>query len=217
MNRSAPLYGRVLFLPGDGGWRGFAVDIAEKVASWGYVVCGMDTRKYLENFTQGNAVLKEEDVVADLHAAAAWMRDSAPDKTIYVGWSEGANLGVLATSHTESTKAFRGFVAIGLGESGILRWRWQDYTTWVTKKRPDEPRYQTAPHIPRIAPLPFFMIHASQDEYTSVERAKELFASAGEPKQLRFVQARDHRFAGGRDEFFRVLQEALEWIRRMAP
>ncbi|HWR54794.1 MAG TPA: AcvB/VirJ family lysyl-phosphatidylglycerol hydrolase, partial [Bryobacteraceae bacterium] len=39
--------GTVMFLPGDGGWRGFAVNVAEEMASWGYDVYGFDTKRYL--------------------------------------------------------------------------------------------------------------------------------------------------------------------------
>ena len=28
--------GKILFAPGDGGWRGFAIDIAQTLAGWGY-------------------------------------------------------------------------------------------------------------------------------------------------------------------------------------
>jgi hypothetical protein len=37
-----PPTGRILFAPGDGGWRGFAPTLAETASSWGYEVHGFD-------------------------------------------------------------------------------------------------------------------------------------------------------------------------------
>src|SRR6185295_8774725 len=52
------LRGSVLFVPGDGGWRGFAIDIAQVIAQGGYDVYGLDTKRYLESFT-GRTALRE--------------------------------------------------------------------------------------------------------------------------------------------------------------
>jgi len=45
----------VIFLPGDGGWRGTAVAMGRTIASWGYDVYGFDTKKYLAAFTISGA------------------------------------------------------------------------------------------------------------------------------------------------------------------
>jgi hypothetical protein len=63
-----------------------------------------------------------------------------------------------------------------------------------------------------MAPLPFFMIQSSHDQYTSLDEAKQLFALADEPKRFALVEGRDHRFDGHQDEFFRTLRDALQWI-----
>ncbi len=209
---STPPKGKVLFLTGDGGWRGFAVDVTKTISSWGYDACGMDTNRYLKSFTPGKATLKETDVMGDLRTIAAWMKGNTAGKVIYIGWSEGANLGVLAGAPLENKEVFQGMIVIGLCESGILGWRWQDNITWITKREPDEPRYQTGPYLPKIAPLPFFMIHATGDEYTAVDRARKMFEAVKEPKLLNVIEARNHHFDGGRDEFFRVLKAGCEWV-----
>ena len=51
---------KVLFLPGDGGWEGLALDIAEEMSKVGYDVYGFDTKRYLESFTTDAGTLKEE-------------------------------------------------------------------------------------------------------------------------------------------------------------
>ena len=62
--------GVLLFLPGDGGWRGFAIDIANGASSFGYDVFGWDTRSYLAGFTPGKPTLTEAQVMADFRAMA---------------------------------------------------------------------------------------------------------------------------------------------------
>ena len=57
----------VLFLPGDGGWRGLAITIAQTVSRWDYDVYGFDTRRYLESFSQNNEKLTAAEMRQDLH------------------------------------------------------------------------------------------------------------------------------------------------------
>jgi fermentation-respiration switch protein FrsA (DUF1100 family) len=208
--------GRVIFAPGDGGWRGLAVTVAETVASWGYDVYGLDTKRYLESFTTSKAALRETDVMADMRAIAEAVRKGPEDRVIFAGWSEGAGLSVLAGVPEENKKVFRGVVVIGLTETAVLGWRWIDNATYVTKKNADEPRFSTSLYLPKIAPLPFFMIHSSGDEYTDVPRAKRLFDAAREPRRFWLVVAQNHRFDGNRDDFFRALREGLGWMSRTA-
>jgi hypothetical protein len=56
------------------------------------------------------------------------------------------------------------------------------------------------------------MLHAAGDEYTPPGAATKMFDSAAQPKKLTMVQARNHRFDGARDDFFRALKESLAWI-----
>ena len=65
----APLHRRVLFVPGVGGWRGWAITIAETMATWGFDVQGLDTKVYLDGFT-GKSMLTEGDVTNDFRELA---------------------------------------------------------------------------------------------------------------------------------------------------
>ncbi len=202
--------GSVLFAPGDGGWRGFAVTIGEQMAGWGYNVYGIDTKRYLESFTEAGRTLSESDVRTDFGTLATWI---APDGRVnLVGWSEGAGLGLLGAAADK--KAFQGLVAIGLGEASVLGWRTVDNLTYITKKEPNEPHFPSLPWVGKIAPAPFAMIHSQGDEYTPVPAARKLFAAAGEPKRWWLIPARNHRFDGAREQFFAALREALDWVGR---
>jgi dipeptidyl aminopeptidase/acylaminoacyl peptidase len=56
------------------------------------------------------------------------------------------------------------------------------------------------------------MIQSTADEYVPVEEARRLFKAAGEPKKYIEVRAQNHRFDGGRPEFYRQLKAMLEWV-----
>ncbi len=202
--------GTVLFAPGDGGWRGFGITMAETIAGWGYNVYGLDTKRYLESFTTSKSKLTEPDVMADFRVIAGRVARGPSDKVILAGWSEGAGLMLLAAAAGDK-KLYRGVVAIGLPQSSVLGWRWADNVTYVTKQEPKEPHFPSMPYLPKVASLPLFLIASTRDEYTSSAVTKNMFAAAGEPKKIAWVEADDHRFTGNRDAFFRTLREALEW------
>ena len=202
--------GKVLFLPGVGGWRGWAITIAQTMASWGYDVQGLDTKVYLDGFT-GNTQLTETDVMNDLRELTEWMTNRSGERVTFVGWSEGAGLGVLGVASERNKSVFDGFVAFGLGDENAIAWHWADNLTSLVQK-PNEPTFKASGYMAQIAPLPFFMIQSTHDQYTPLDEAKRLFELAREPKRFVLVEGRNHRFDGNQDEFFRTLRQGLEWI-----
>ncbi|MGH9802937.1 MAG: alpha/beta hydrolase, partial [Blastocatellia bacterium] len=84
----AAAHHKVLFAPGDGGHRGFAITIAEKLAGMGYDVYALDTKHYLSSFT-GKTHLTESDVMADFHQLADWVTGNSGEKIALAGWSTG--------------------------------------------------------------------------------------------------------------------------------
>lgn len=202
---------KVLFVPGDGGWRGFATEIAEQLQAAGYDVYGVDTRRYLQSFADKGG-LKTSEIGGDFRQIAAWIRQGSSEPLLFAGWSEGAGLGLVAVSDRQNKDIFRGLVAIGMAERNLLAWRWSDTWATVAKKMPNEPTFPSAEFVAQVAPLPLFMIGSSHDEYTSVETTRSLFALAKEPKKLAVIDANDHKYGGKSDEFFRILKEALLWI-----
>ncbi len=206
-------HAKVLFACGDGGWHGFAVTIAEHLASAGYDAFGLDTRHYLQSFT-GSKVLSTSNIAWDFAQMAQWIRQGNSERVLLVGWSEGAGLGLAAAAQPTSAAVFTGLLTIGTTEQNILAWRWTDIAAQIAKKLPNEPTFPSADMLGKVAPLPLFQITSTGDEYVTVDAARKLFASAGEPKRLVVIDARDHKFNGNTDEFFRTLVEGLKWIQQ---
>jgi dienelactone hydrolase len=139
------------------------------------------------------------------------------EKVLLVGWSEGAGLCVLGAAGSGKQDVFAGVVAIGLGEQTVLGWRLADALTWITRRVPNEPTFRSVSYLAKVAPLRLAVLHSSGDEYTRPERVKEMFAAAAEPKRLDLIEARNHRFDGGRDRFFSALRTSLDWTAGVRP
>lgn len=211
--KTSPALGTLLFSPGDGGWRGIAVDWAHKMASWGYDVYGIDTLHYLASLG-GKEGLRPEDVTADYAELSNRLQATKP--VVLVGWSEGASLSLLAAlGQGAKPSPFAGLVTIGLPEVGVLGWKWKDALSWVTKKTPEEPQFHASDYIPRLR-VPFFILRSSQDQYVSEGDAAHMLEVAAKPKRLVVVPSDNHRFSSNPDGFFRELKSALEWTKNPA-
>jgi dienelactone hydrolase len=207
---------KILFAPGDGGCRGFAITITEELAKAGYDAYCVDTRRYLENFT-GPAVLSTAEIASDFNQMARWIEPGEQERVLLMGWSEGAGLGLAAAADAANQRIFDGMVAIGTPEENILAWHWTDIVASMTKKLPHEPTFKSADFMAKVSPLPLFVIASTSNEYVTPEATRALFSAAREPKRLVIVNARDHKYSGNTEGFFRALREGLNWIEQQHP
>lgn len=207
---------KLLFVPGDGGWRGFAVEIAKQLQAAGYDVYGLDTRRYLQSFTESGG-LKTSDISGDFRQIVDWIRQGSSKPILFVGWSEGAGLALVAASDPHNKEQFSGVVAIGMTEDNILAWRWSDTWAEIEKKLPKEPTFPSSEFVALVAPLPLFVICSAHDEYVTLEATRSLFARAREPKKLVIIEAKDHNYGGNTGEFFQTLKQSLTWIVQPRP
>ncbi len=198
----------VLFLPGDRGWAGKAVDMGQMIASWGYDVFGVDTNTYLTSFT-GPTTLTEPQIVDDLLRLSDVM---APQRrVVLVGWSEGAGIVALAASGDAGKQKYAGVVVFGLSDKNVIAWRLKDNLSILTQREPNEPTFSVMPHLASVSPTPFAMLRADKDQFVSSTEAQALYEAAREPKRYVEVDAENHRFDGNDEEFYKELKESIEW------
>ncbi len=212
------LYGKrgappVILSSGDLGWAGLVVYVAEFLASRGYYIIGFNSKAYLVSFTSKNSTLAPEDVPGDFGTLIAYAANGAPSKPVLVGISEGAGLSVLASTRREVKESIQGILGLGLPDQNELGWKWQDFTIWITKKVPNEPSFMVEDIIGRVSPCPLAEIHSTHDEFLPLDKARAMFARAGDPKKMWVIEASNHRFSDNRSELDRCILEALEWIR----
>lgn len=202
----------VLFLPGDGGWRGSAITMASTIASWGYATYGFDTKKYLETFSQNGLKLSRNQMAEDLRTLVSELPGGARQPVVIVGWSQGAAMAVAAVSGYPARARIHGIITLGLPELAVLGWDWKSTLATLARREPNQPTFAVKPLIPNVVPTPLWMIHGANDEYTSLEVERALFHSAGEPKRYAEIDGADHRFSGHEDELYRSLKAGLAWI-----
>jgi dipeptidyl aminopeptidase/acylaminoacyl peptidase len=73
-------------------------------------------------------------------------------------------------------------------------------------------RVMPATSIAKIAPRPLLLVHGGQDEVVDVGHAYQLYAQAGEPRQLIIVQGVGHRLR--QDE--RAIAIVVDWLKTQA-
>lgn len=202
-----PRNAAVIFLPGDGGWRGAAITMGEAMASWGYEVYGFDTKKYLEDRT-----VSRDQMTSDLRELAARVRQTAGKPVVLAGWSQGAGMAIAAASGTPPQGLIQGVLTLGLPESAVLGWDWKATIAVLARRTPDQPAFSVAPLLAGVSPTPLWMIHGSNDEYSGPGTARALFAAAAEPKHFEEIASANHRFDGHSDELYRSMQAGLRWI-----
>ena len=202
----------VVFLPGDGGWRGTAITIARNIASWGFDVFGFDTKKYLEVFSADGERLTTKELASDMRAVAEQVAGMPNRPVVLVGWSQGASMAVAAAAGLHARTPIHGVIALGLPQSGVLGWDWKATLAVVAHREPDQPAFAVRPLLSASSPVPLWFIHGSEDEYTALDTARSLFRSAGEPKHMEEIQGANHRFEGHQSELFQALQRGLSWI-----
>jgi hypothetical protein len=203
----------VILSSGDLGWAGLVVNVAEFLASRGFYVIGFNSKVYLASFTEKNAALSPPQVPGDYAVLVEYARRGSSIKPLLAGVSEGAGLSVLAATNSGLKSSVQGVLGLGLPDQNELGWKWQDFTIWITKKTPNEPSFMVEDYIAGISPLPLAEIHSTHDEFLPVEKAKTMFARAGNPKRMWIVEATNHRFSDNREELNRCILEALSWIR----
>jgi hypothetical protein len=218
-NQELHLYGTpgnppVILGSGDLGWAGLVVHVAEFLERNGYYVVGLNSKAYLTSFTTKNSGLTTGDVPKDYLALVEYARRSGSARPILAGISEGAGLSVLAATDPQVQQSVLGILALGLPDQNELGWKWQDFTIWITKKAPNEPGFRVSEIIREVSPVPLAEIHATHDEFLSIEKAKDMIGLAGEPKRMWTIEADNHRFSNARGELDRVVLEALAWIRQ---
>jgi len=204
----------VILSSGDLGWAGLVVHVAEFLSSRGYSVYGFNSKAYLASFTSRDSALKPEEVPDDYLSLIRFVQRINPGKVVLAGISEGAGLSVLSAGWGKVQESVQGVLGLGLPDQNELGWRWQDFTTWITKRAPNEPSFMVEDIIHKVSPVPLAEIHSTHDEFLPLEQAKSMFARAREPKKMWVIEASNHRFSDNRSELDARILEALDWIMR---
>jgi len=206
--------GTIIIGSGDVGWVGLAVSLAEFLSDDGYVVAGVNVRRYLAAFTSGKEHVAVADIARDYRAMADYLRARRllASPVVLSGVSEGAAMAIAAGAGPSNADWVAGVLTMGLPATAELAWRWSDFSTWITKRDADEPSFAPADVIASIAPRPLWMIQSTRDEYVPETDYRRFEATARDPKRLVLIDAANHRFTDKQPELQRQVLAGLVWI-----
>jgi len=208
----------VLYASGDGGWFGEAVDMFRRIADAGYPVVGFSSRAFLKIerprgaplVTGAQLAAEYEDITAEARIALG-----LDDRSRFVlsGWSRGAAFSVLVESEPKEQHHLLGVIAIGLGEGEDLAITDDDddsdeHPSKDTKHWP----FDTYATIAQVAPLPCAVIQATKDNYFPAASAHRRFGPDTLQRRFYTIDAKNHRFSGGKPAFDAALLDAIRWI-----
>jgi pimeloyl-ACP methyl ester carboxylesterase len=214
----------VLFVTGDGGWRGKDLDAFRHLIGWGFPVAGFSAPDYLGHLAGGAETLSTEGLAHDFTLvidAARQTLDLPPDgRTILVGVSRGADLAAVAATQRSLRPSIGGVLLIGLTrEEEYVRqphqwWRGSRAasTTGKAAGGPDEV-LMAEPYVAlRRLTAPVSLIQSSHDEYVPAAEARTLFGPDTATRQFHPIDARNHSFSNARDALYRQMASSLDWL-----
>jgi hypothetical protein len=214
----------VLYASGDGGWFGAAVDMFRSIAGAGYPAVGLSARSFLRlerphapGLDQGplNAAGLAADYAAILNDARSDLRLQPDTPVILTGWSRGAAFAVIVATRLTSVD---GVVAIGLDEGENLAVEEDandDDSEEEASSVPGQPQhwpFETYQLLRSLDLMRVAVIQATHDGYLPAARARELFGPDTPSHRLIAIEARNHRFSGGKEPFQTALMETLNWV-----
>ena len=208
----------VLYASGDGGWFGAAVDMFRRIADAGYPIVGFSSRAFLKIERPRGAPLvsaaqlaaEYEDITAQARIALG-LDDSS--RVVLTGWSRGAAFSVLVASEPKEQDRLLGVVAIGLDEGEDLTITGDDDES--DDGHPSATRhwpFDTYARIAQVAPLPCAVIQATRDNYFPAASAHRRFGPDTPQRRFYAIDAKNHRFSGGKAAFDAAHLDAIHWI-----
>lgn len=211
----------VLYVSGDGGWFGAAVDMFQVIARAGYNAVGFSARTFLRLERPGGRLSSPEQLASEYDAILTETRTALnlPPETPVVlsGWSRGAAFAILVGTARNAPSHLHGIVAIGLTDDEDLQVNAADDDSddAGAAGTSRHSRFEPYARIGRLGAIRCAVIQATGDHFLPAARAHELFGPQTPSRHFYAVTARNHRFSGGRPAFQSALVDALHWASSM--
>ena len=206
---AAPL---VLYVTGDGGWRGADPLVFRALVQWGYPAAGMEARDYLDHLGDLERRATPRRLAADYASLIRHARRElslGPNTgVILVGFSRGAGLAVLAAGQRALRPRLLGVVAMAMTDE-------EDELALDSSAEADAaPPVVINPYrlLPAVDSLPVVVIQSTRDRYVTAAAARLLFGPNTSSRQLVVIDSEGHTFGGARDQLLESLRTSLQWI-----
>jgi predicted alpha/beta hydrolase family esterase len=195
----------VLFITGDGGWRGKDLDAFNHLIGWGYPVVGVSAPEYLRHLA-GELIGPQalaDDIATIIAVGDKGLHLAASIPVLLVGVSRGADLVVVAAAQRSLRAPVQGVLAVALTKE-------EEY---VRRRRRPEASLLARPYVAlRRVVAPVCVIQSTNDEYVSAADARQLFGPDTNDRQFHAIESRNHSFSDARDELYATMRTSLHWI-----
>jgi fermentation-respiration switch protein FrsA (DUF1100 family) len=200
----------LIYVTGDGGWRGKDRDVYSHLQAWGYSVAGFSAPDYLKSLPGEAGTTTPTRLAADftqiIRTARQSLGLSESVPVVLVGVSRGADLAVVAAGQASMQAALEGVVAIGLT-------REEEY---VHRRRRAAEAVELYDYLPRLGDIPLSVIQSTGDNYVPAGEARELFGADTPVRRFHAIVARNHSFSNARPALYESLRASLTWLERLA-
>jgi fermentation-respiration switch protein FrsA (DUF1100 family) len=210
--RKSPL---IVYTTGDGGWVRKDLALYRQLVSWGYPIAGFSAPEYLDHLrgTEGTTTPGRlgRDYAQIIAFAETTLHVPPGTPVVLVGVSRGAGLEVVAAGHPSVHDKLRGVVAIALTKE-------EEYVRWFGRRLPLIRRPQTRvmvevyDYLPLLGNLPVAVVQSTRDQFLPAAAAVQLFGADTPTRRFRAIDARNHSFAGAREQMYEACKEAFDWI-----
>ena len=210
----------LIFATGDGGWHRKDLDAWRHLASWGYPIVGFDARDYVTHLGSDVDTTTPEGLAQDyatiIDSARAALGVSPERPIVLVGVSRGAGLSVVAAGDAQLRPEISGVLAVALT-------REEEYVKWYRRVPPRERRADAAvmvqlyEYLPQLDDTPVSVVQSTRDKYLPAGEARLLFGPDTPNRRFEPIEASNHSFGGARDDLYRAMSQALDWIEGLLP
>lgn len=208
----------IVFTTGDGGWHGVSNQVIEHLAEQGYSIAGLSAPDVLRPLKRARRKMSAAQGAELLGAAFARFRKDlavpASARLIVAGFSRGATFAAFTAIQPGLHAGLAGAVAIGLTRQADYFGSIEPPRRGSKRRRGRQRRGLIYPALKRFAQVPVAVIQSSGDHYVHAAEARKLLGPDTAMRRLYTVDARNHRFGGGRGQLLEDLDAALRWIER---
>ena len=209
----------LVYATGDGGWRGKDLSLYRQIVSWKRPVVGFSAHEYVTHFGNDTDTTTParlaRDYLAIISLAKTELHLPADHPVILIGVSRGAGLSVVAAGQRAVHRELSGVLAIALTkEEEYVRWFRRTPAARI-RTDPEEPSMvEVYRYLPRLGPLPLYVIQSTHDNYLPAEKARALFGPDTNRHRFQPIESNNHNFSDAREAMYAAAREALAFLER---
>src|SRR3954469_18037094 len=207
----------VVFVTGDGGWRGKDLDLFNHLVEWGYPVVAFSAPDYLNHLASGAesvlpSVLANDFVgVIDIARRDFGLPPAVP--VVLTGVSRGADLVVVAAAQGALRAPVAGVLAVALTkeEEFVRHHRHSGRQDGAAGADADWVMAEPYALLPDVH-APVCVIQSAHDQYVPAAEARSLFGPDTPTRRLYAIASRNHSFSDARDDLYEAMRTSLAWL-----